>query len=147
MSFEDDGDLVSPMAVAVAIARRAVERQPDVILRYVEREEADARSEAVHGRFYPGRGPRGSWEVPPEVCRQVDDERGKPVRAVLRDWAGAEAVDTRADITAARNEAVRLEKLAEAALAALRQAGHVTTANRIERDLGPLHGPGVPKEA
>lgn len=147
VSFGDDGDLVSPMAVAVAIARRAAELQPDAILRYVEREEADGRSEAVHGRFYPGGGPRGGWEVPPEVCRQVDDERGKPVRALLRDWVGAEAVETRADVTAARDEAARLAKLADAALTALRQAGHVTTANRIERDLGPVRGPSVPKEA
>jgi hypothetical protein len=135
-AFEEAGGLVAPMSVAVSVALRAVERDPYRILRYVEREEADAAREAIHGRFYPGRGPRGGTEISPAICRQVDEEHGEPVRAILREWCGAEPVDVRKEIAALRDEAERLQKLATTALDALRAAGHVRTANRIEREMG-----------
>jgi hypothetical protein len=145
LSFADDGDLVVPTPTALMVAQRAVAGDPEAILRYVEHQEAEARREAVHGRYYPGRGRDGDFSVSAETCRAEDEERHAPVRAVLREWAGAEAVDRRAELTAAREEAVRLANLAERALRALRESGHVRAANRIERELGTVRS-GVRKE-
>ena len=135
-SFEEDGDLVISMRTAILVAERAVGREPDRVLQYIEREETDARREAIEGKHYPGR--KGGWDISAEICRQLDEEHGQPVRAILRGWCGAEAVDIRNEITAARAEAIRLRKLADAALKALREAGHVRTANRIEREAGAV---------
>jgi hypothetical protein len=140
VSFDEDGDLLSPMSIALLVARRLAEREPHKVLADVEREEAKARREAIHGRYYRGRGPNGGWEVSAEICRQVDEEHGQPVRVLLRQWCGAEAVDVRAEIAAASDEAARLASLATAALDALRQAGHGRIANKIERDFGPVRG-------
>jgi hypothetical protein len=131
-SFEEDGDLIAPMSTSILVARRGTEKEPHRVLQYIEREEAEASREAIEGRHYPGRN--GGWDVSPEICRQVDEEHGQPTRAILREWCGAEAVDVRAEIAAARAEAIRLRKLATTALKALRDAGHVRTANRIERE-------------
>jgi hypothetical protein len=133
-TFEEDGDLIAPLTTAILIARRAVEREPNRVLQYIEREEADAQREAIEGRHYPDR--KGGWDVSPEICRQVDEEHGKPVRAILREWCGAGPVEVRHEIAALREEAERLQKLATSALEALRAAGHEGTANRIEREMG-----------
>jgi hypothetical protein len=95
---------------------------------------------------YPGRGRNGGFSVSAETCRAEDEERHAPVRAVLREWAGTEAVDRRAELTALREEAARLASLAGAALRALREAGHVRTANRIERELGTIRPGELQKE-
>ena len=135
-AFEEAGDLISPISVAVDVARRAAERDPYRVLEYVEREEADAAREGIYGRFHRGRGPNGGTDISPEICRQVDEEHGKPVRAILREWCGAGPVDIRHEIAVFREETQRLQELATSALDALRTAGHVRTANRIERELG-----------
>lgn len=135
-AFEEPGAVVAPISVAVSVARRAAERDPYRVLQYVEREEADAAREGIYGRFYRGRGPNGGTEISPEICRQVDEEHGRPVRAILREWCGAGPVDVRNEIAALRGEAERLQKLSTAALDALRDAGHVRTANRIAREMG-----------
>jgi hypothetical protein len=137
-AFVDDGELILPMPTAMLIARRAAERDPDAVLRYVEHEEADARREAVHGRYYPARGRNSGFSVSAEECRADDEARDAPVRAVLREWAGAEPAGRRAEVAAAREEAARLAAIATAALDALRNSGHTRTANRIERELGPV---------
>jgi hypothetical protein len=49
ISFEEDGDLISPWPITLAIARRAAERDPHAVLRYVEQEEADGRRKATYG--------------------------------------------------------------------------------------------------
>jgi len=43
VSFEEEGDLVASWPITLRVARRAAERDPHTILRYVEHEEADAR--------------------------------------------------------------------------------------------------------
>lgn len=144
-SFVDEGDLIVPMSTALLIARAAVGRDPETILRYVERQEAEAMREAVHGRYYPGRGRDGGFSVSAETCRADDEEREAPARAVLREWVGAEPVQRRAELSAARDEALRLAALAAAALKALREAGHTRTANRLESELGAVRG-GIPEE-
>lgn len=135
-AFEEAGDLIAPISVATSVARRAVERDPYRALQHVERAEADAAREGIYGRFYPGRGPNGGTDISPEICRAVDEEHGKPVRAILREWCGAGPVDVRKEIALLRKETERLQKLASGALDALRAAGHVRTANRIEREMG-----------
>ena len=137
-SFEEEGELISPTVVGLRIAQHLAATNPHAILQHVDREEVDARREAIYGRVYPARGRGQAWDISPEICRQVDEEHGQPVRAILREWAGAEAGDLRAEIKAARTEARRLAELAAASLEALRAAGHVRTANRIERDGGGL---------
>lgn len=49
ISFEEDGDLVSPWPITLTIARRAALRDPHAVLGYVEKEEAAARREATYG--------------------------------------------------------------------------------------------------
>ena len=136
VSFEEEGDLVAPWPITITVAKRAAERDPHTILRYVEHEEADARREAVFGRAYPKRGKSKAWEVSPEICAQVDEEHGKPVRAVLRDWCGVEPVELRSELAEVRKETARLGALAESALDALRRSGQVREANRLEREFG-----------
>jgi hypothetical protein len=133
--FEEEGNLIAPWPTALLIARRAAERDPEAILGHVEREEAEARRDAIHGRHYPGRGKKGGWSVTPEICAQVDEEHGRPIRAILRDWCGAEAVGVRSELGELRKEVLRLTKLVESSVEALRQAGARREAERIEGEL------------
>jgi hypothetical protein len=132
-AFEEHGDLVASWMVTRMLAKRAAERDPHRVLGYVEREEADARREAIYGHSYPSGGKAKAWEVSPEVCAQIDDEHGKPVRSILRRWSGQEPIALRNEVKASQMESLRLAKLANAALDALRQAGHTRQANAIER--------------
>ena len=136
VSFEEEGDLVAPWPITLRVARSAAERDPHTILRYVEHEEAEARQEAVFGRYHPKRGKSAAWEISAESCAQSDEEHGKPVRVILREWCGAEPVELRSELAELRRESARLGKLAESALDALRQAGQVKEANRLEREFG-----------
>lgn len=136
VSFEEEGDLVASWPITITVARRAAGRDPHTILRYVEHEEADARREAVFGRDYPKRGRGEALHISAEICAQVDEDHGKPVRAVLREWCGVEPVELRSELAELRKEVARLGKLAESALAALRRSGQVKEANRLEREFG-----------
>jgi hypothetical protein len=133
-SFEEDGDLISPWTVAIAVARRAAEREPHKVLADVEKDEADARRDSTYGRWLGRRRREEDW-VPPEVCQRVDVEHGQPIRAILRDWCGAEAVDLRAEIAALRNDASSAGKVAAEAIELLRRHGHAREANDLERKL------------
>jgi hypothetical protein len=133
--FEEDGNLIAPWPTTCLVAKRAAERDPEAVLRHVEREEAEARRDAIYGRDYPGRGKNGRWSVTPEICAQVDEEHGRPIRAILRDWCGAEAVGVRSELGDLRKEVLRLTKLVESSVEALRQAGARREAERIEVEL------------
>lgn len=98
VSFVEDDDLVAPWRIAVLIARRACERDPKPILRYVEEEEADAAQEAIYGKWYPGTRTHPVSTISAEICRDVDEEHGRPVREVLRGWCGTEAVAQRDEL-------------------------------------------------
>lgn len=50
LSFVEDRDLVAPWSTTRLVATRAAQRDPDVILRCIDREEADSRLEATDGR-------------------------------------------------------------------------------------------------
>lgn len=134
-SFEEDGNLIAPWPTACWVAKRAAERDPEAVLRHVEREEAEARRDAIYGRHYPGRREKGGWSVTPEICAQVDEEHGRPVRAILRDWCGTEAVNVRKELREQREELLRLTKLVESSVETLRQKGAPREADRIESEL------------
>ena len=147
VSFEEDGDLVSPWPVTLAVARRAAGRDPHRVLRHVEQEEADARRKATYGHWYRRRGAPDD-HVSAEICASVDEEHGRPVRALLRDWCGVDAVDLRAQVSSLRQEAAGAAALAETAVGLLRRHGHARDANRLERELTELRrGPGLPRPA
>ncbi len=137
ISFEEEGDLISPWPITLAIARRAAERDPHAVLRYVEREEADARREATYGSWYRRRGASDD-HISAEICVSDDEEHGRPVRALLREWCGADAVDLRVEISSLREGAARAAALAQAAVELLRLRGHPRDANRLEREIADL---------
>ena len=136
-SFKEGGDLISPWPVAIAVARRATEREPHKVLADVEKAEADAIRYSTYGRWSSRRGREDDW-VPPEVCQRVDAERGQPIRAILRDWCGADAVDLRAEIAALRIDASSAGKVAQEAIELLRRHGHTREANDLEGKLSDL---------
>jgi hypothetical protein len=128
---------MSPWPVTAAVARRAADRNPHTILQHVEKEEADALREATYGRWYGRRGGQDKY-ISPEICASVDEEHGRPVRAILRQWCGADTVELRAELAALRQEAARAGTVAQAAVDLLRRHGHKRDANRLERDLAEL---------
>jgi hypothetical protein len=136
-SFEEDGDLISPWTVAIAAAQRAAEREPHKILADVEKDEATARRDSTYGHWLGRRRREQDW-IPPEVCQRVDAEHGQPVRAILRGWCGADAVDLRAEIAALRNNASASSKVAAEAIELLRRHGHTRDANALEGKLTEL---------
>lgn len=139
LSFEDEGDLISPWPITLAIACRAAKRDPHAVLHYVEREDADAQRKAMYGVWYQRRGVPDD-HIPAEICAAVDEEHGQPVRALLREWCGADVVDLRAEISSLRQEAARATALAQAAVELLRRHGHQRDATRLERELADLEG-------
>lgn len=134
-SFMEDGDLIVPWPVTRMLAKRAAELEPDPILQWVEGDEDEAHRDAIYGRHYRGRGKNGDWEVSPEICAQVDEEHGKPVRALLRDWCGAEAVGLREELATLRKEVARLTALIETVVEDLRRANARGEAERLAAEL------------
>jgi hypothetical protein len=133
LGFVEDGDWIQPWPITRLIATTAAERKPDPLMIYLEREEADARLEAVYGRDYGGRRP---MHISAEICAQGDEERGRPVREILRRWCGSEAVDRREELVALRVEVLRLGNLVELAAGELRRRGANREADALQRDLG-----------
>ena len=135
-AFHDGPELVVPWPITEKIAQSAAERQPNPLLEIVERDEAEARREAVHGRYYPGRGSRPGFSVSAESCIRGDNEYGKPVREVLRRWCGADATERFDELVALRAEIRRVGLVAEEAIAALRDSGQKRDAERLAHALG-----------
>lgn len=134
--FADGDDLVVPWPITEQIAAAAAQRNPDPILHAVHKEETEARYQAIHGHWYPGRGSRPDHTVPAEICIAVDNEHGKPRRAILRRWCGAEAVDRYDELVELRKEIHRVGQIAETAIDALRTAGRRREADDLARQLG-----------
>jgi hypothetical protein len=135
LSFIEDGWLVAPWAIARSIAARAASRDPDPILRYVEKEEAKARDEALHGRYVEWRGEPPQL-VPPERCQEYDAEHCKPCRDILRAWCGAAELERWDEAKALREELAHVTGILDKAIDALRRAGETRAANAIDRELG-----------
>jgi hypothetical protein len=87
-SFEEDAELIVPWLITLLIAKHAAQIRVGPILQS-SGEDTEARRDAIYGRDYCGRGKDGGWSVSPEICAQVDEEHGKPVSAILREWCGA----------------------------------------------------------
>lgn len=134
--FIEGKDLVVPWPVTEQIAAAAASRNPEPILEAIRKEENKARHEAIHGRWNRGRGSRPDYTFPAEICIQVDNQHGKPRRAILQSWCGADAVDRYDELTELRKEIYRVGQVAEAAITALRKAGHKREADHLERRLG-----------
>jgi hypothetical protein len=134
--FVEGEDLVVPWPITEQIAAAAARENPDPILEAIRKEENEARHEAIHGRWYPGRGSRPGSTFPAEICIQVDNEHGKPRRAILRTWCGADAIERHDELTELRKEIHRVGQVAEAAITALRKAGHKREADEFARRLG-----------
>jgi hypothetical protein len=134
--FAEGADQVVPWSVTEQIASAAARRNPEPILETVRNEENEARHEAIHGRCYRGRGSRPDHTLPAEICIQVDNEHGKPRRAILRQWCGANAVERFDELVELRKEIHRVGQIAETAITALRRAGRKQEAEELARQLG-----------
>lgn len=136
LSFEEDGCLVAPWPITRSIAATAAARNPEAVTRYIAKEEADARREASFGRYTRPISRFDDGFISPEVCAEIDDEHGRPVRAVLRAWCGEQAVTLSDEVNQLRHELRRVAAIAERSAAALREHNAARDAGRIERELG-----------
>lgn len=132
----EGADLVVPWPVTLEIVIAAARRNPAPILELVRSGEAKAQYEAVHGHWYRGYGSRPDHSVPADICIQVDNEHGKPVRTLLRQWCGDSAVARFDELVELRKEIHRVGQIAESAIKLLRKAGHTQQAEQLARQLG-----------
>jgi hypothetical protein len=135
-AFYEGDDLVVPWPITEKIAVAAALRNPQPLLDAVQNEENEARYHAVHGKIYRGRGKTPDDVISPEICRKVDNEYGRPRRALIRSWCGADAVDRYDELAELRKEIHRVGQIAEAAIGALRKAGQKWEADHLARQLG-----------
>ncbi len=135
-AFRESADLVVPWPIIEQLVQAAASRNPNPILELVEQEEAKTRREAIHGSYYAGRGSRPGYEFSADTCSRVDNEYGKPKRALLRRWCGAEATDRFDELAALRVEIHRVGLVAEEAISELRAAGRKQVAEQLARKLG-----------
>ena len=135
-AFRDGADLVVPWPITEQLVQAAASRNPNPVLEAVEQEEAEARRDVIHGRHYAGRGSRPGYDISPETCAKVDNEYGKPKRALLRRWCGADAADRFDELAALRVEIHRVGLVAEEAISELRAAGRKQVADQLARQLG-----------
>ncbi len=134
--FTQGDDWVVPWPVTEAIATAAARRHPNPILEAVEKEEGEARYQAIHGHWYRGRGSRPDYTIPADICIQTDNEYYKPRRALLRQWCGIEAADRYGELVELRKEIRRVGQIAESAIKVLRAAGRKQEAEQLARQLG-----------
>lgn len=133
LSFEENGTLIAPIAIAVVVAESAASLWSEKLLAEIEQKEARARHDAAYGRFYRLRGKPDDW-IPGEICERIDQE-AQPLRNLLREWCGAGPVAVRAEIGDLREEARRLRALTRKAIEELRASGHRKKAADLEREM------------
>lgn len=137
-SFIEDGRLVVGWPVTRRIVRRAVEMNPQPIIEYLDRRDAEnwRYQESMVGELV--------WVK--EECRYVRRptlgaqqilEQERLTDRQLRMWCGAEAVKRDDEIQMLRGEVYRLRALAEDAVKELRRARRPTAADRLEQSLIP----------
>jgi hypothetical protein len=135
LAFTEDGVLIAPWEVTELIVTTAARLDPQPVLEDAEREERQARREAVYGRWYRGSRGRDDWHVPPEHCAEADSRYSRPRREVLRAWCGAEAAGRFDELAELRQEVRRIGEVAQSAIRALSAAGQ-GEAVRLQRELG-----------
>lgn len=130
VSFVDGtGELLVPWRVTRSIVKRLVEKNADLIIEEVEADEQKARQ---HNRW--GYTSHGRY-IDADICAEVDKDYA-PARALIRQWCGTEARERHDELAALRVEVVRLGKLVERAVTAVRDAGNAREADTLERELG-----------
>ncbi|GAA4049145.1 hypothetical protein [Nonomuraea soli] len=131
LAFHDRrGALISPWRAARQLMPTIATTFSEGIIEAIHREEAELRSEILYSYPY-----RQSWEDAGEE-RKVRLREREPVHALVRQWCGQEAVERFDELIALRHEVVRLGKLLDRAVEALRKRGAAATAATIESDLG-----------
>lgn len=130
-SFEEDGDLLVPWPITRKVATTAVERDPGPIARHVLDGDERAAWEAIHG----------DGEYPAESLARVDQQLWKPVRDVLRGWAGDVALGEGLELARAKAEAKRLRALLLDTVRLLKQRGQHQQAKKLLDAVGPNYEP------
>ncbi|MPZ81983.1 MAG: hypothetical protein GEV28_16960 [Actinophytocola sp.] len=129
VSFREDDIWFVPRRVTQVIVERLTRKYADTVIKEVEAAEQEAQKERQRG------SQSINYYFSPESCAKVDEQYA-PARAQIRQWCGAEAKDRYDELVALRGEAVRLGKLVERAINAVRSAGNVGEADVLERELG-----------
>ncbi|WP_435602892.1 hypothetical protein [Streptomyces sp. bgisy130] len=132
---DDAGAVTAPWPTTLGVARLLARSQAESLVAVLAEEEERTRRRAVYGEYYRGRGKNPGTHISAEICAEVD-RMHKPGRDLVLQWCGAEAVDNRAELTALRDEVVRIGKLMEEAIRSLREAGRPRVADKFERQLG-----------
>lgn len=111
--------------VTERIARHVAGRLADDILPEVDRKQQAVEQERTQSSWY-SYGRRDD--------RKLDAEAA--VLRIVREWCGQDKAERYDELIALRDEVVRLGKLVEKSVKALRDRGHGVIASTIERDLG-----------
>jgi hypothetical protein len=142
-AFQQGSDLIVPWPITEVIVRAIAERNATELLDTVRKEEAKARRESLYGYISRGRGGKPDHEISADICREVDEEIGRPCRAAIRLWCGAEAVERYDELAELRKEIRRVGHIAELAIDALGRTGEKWRADHLRRELGVMApGPG-----
>jgi hypothetical protein len=137
LSFIEDDVLVVPWSITQLVAQQAAQRNPEPILREVEKDEAEHEHHKMYGKTYPASRKNPAWHVDAEHYVESEHEPyNRPCWELLRRWCGVEAVTRRDELLELRKEVVRLGDLMQQAIASLRTAGQIRDADRLERELG-----------
>ena len=131
LAFTDrSGVLVMPWSAGLVVLQGIARAFAEQLVSEMHDDEERLRDQVTRGwhRTY-------SWEereARPEEALKARE----PLYALVRTWCGAEAVDRFDELVALRAEVIRLGKLVERSVQALRKQGAATTAATIEHDLG-----------
>lgn len=137
LAFVDGGALVVPWTITERIVRRAIEREPEKVLRQVDKDEAEQREKMLHGEWWRSSVAGEFRHLEASYFVEADEEPyNRPCRELLRRWCRAEAVERHDELVELRKEVVRLAQLVRDAVATLRDAGQGEAAGRVERELG-----------
>lgn len=120
-----DGLCLAGWPVTERIARHVAGRRADDILPEVDRKQQAVEQERTQSSWY-------SYSRRDD--RKLDAEAA--VLRTVREWCGQDKADRYDELIALREEVIRLGKLVEMSVKALRDRGHGVIASTIERDLG-----------
>lgn len=128
-AFEDGDLLIAPWPVTQEVLRLLAERNAEVLLAEVDRQERKAVQRCRWGEY------DGNRHIPAEVYVDLEEEY-RVIRAHIRELCGGAARDRHDELVALRAEVTRLGLLVEEAVSALESLGAGKVARRIARELG-----------
>ncbi|KUJ70336.1 PE-PGRS family protein [Streptomyces albus subsp. albus] len=120
-----EGLCLAGWPVAERIARHVAGRFAEDILPELDRRQQAIEQERTQSSWY-------SYSLRDD--RKLDAEA--TVLRTVREWCGQDKADRYDELVALRDEVIRLGKLVERSVKALRDRGHGVIASTIERDLG-----------